>query len=348
MESKPNLETLADFAAYVGGEVGKDLGVHLDHLTTDYEASDEHAIAFAENDKYVAQAAKVERIGAVIVPMHITEFPHSFIRHEKPRLAFLKLLQYFDQPYASQPGIHPSAVVEDGAKVDQSASIGALAYVSHTAEIGEGAIVMPFAYIGERCFVGEHTVVMPHAVLVRNVHVGDYCEIGPGCVVGHSGFGYQWDGKKQVKVPQVGGVCIGNHVDVGALTAIDRATAGQTLVHEGNKIDNLVQIAHNVELGPHGVYASGVGIAGSTKVGARAMLGGQSGYSDHLVIADGVALAGRAVGFSSISEPGVYGGAPAQPIGEHMRVVAVQKDLPNLLKRIRTLEKEVKALKGEE
>ena len=347
MENKPKLTTLADFAAYVGGEVGQDLGVYLDHLTTRYDERDEHAVAFAENDKYVAEAAKADCIGAVIVPMHVTQFPHSFIRHEKPRLAFLKLLQYFDHRYPATAGIHPSAVVEKGATIHETASIGAMAFVSGHAEIGPGANVMPLAYIGEGCTVGAHTVVMPNAVLVRNVFVGDYCEIGPCCVVGHSGFGYQWDGKRQVRVPQVGGVFIGDNVDLGALTAIDRATAGQTIVNEGNKIDNLVQIAHNVELGPHGVYASGVGIAGSTKVGARAMLGGQSGYSDHLVIADGVALAGRAVGFSNISEPGVYGGAPAQPIGDHMRSVAVQKDLPNLLKRVRALEKELKALKGE-
>ena len=206
---------------------------------------------------------------------------------------------------------------------------------------------MPFAYVGPGCKIGSGTVIMPHAVLVQDVVVGQYCVVGPGTVIGHSGFGYVWDGEKQIRVPQVGGVRLGDRVEIGALTAIDRSTAGQTRIDEGNKIDNLVQIAHNVELGPHGVYASGVGIAGSTKVGARAMLGGQSGYSDHLVIADGVVLAGRAAGLSSIDKPGVYGGTPAIPIADYMRSVAAYKDLPKLIKRVRTLEKEVKTLMGE-
>lgn len=348
MESKPNLNSVASVAAFVGGVVGKDLGAHLSHLTTNYQVADEHGIAFAESERYVAEAAKAPCLGVVIVPSSITEFPHSFIRHENPRLAFLKLLHHFDKPFQVEPGIHPSAFVEDPNGHDDGISVGAFAFVSASATIRSGAVIMPFAYIGERCHVGENSIVMPHAVLLRDVFVGDYCEIGPGCVVGHSGFGYQWDGKQQVKVPQVGGVFLGDHVDIGALTAIDRATVGQTIVEQGNKIDNLVQIAHNVELGPHGVYASGVGIAGSTKVGARAMLGGQSGYADHLVIADGVALAGRAAGLSSIDKPGVYGGSPAIPIADYMRVAAAQKDLPKLIKRIRALEKEVKALKGEE
>jgi UDP-3-O-[3-hydroxymyristoyl] glucosamine N-acyltransferase len=348
MENKPHFDSVESLAAFVGGEVGKDLGGFLTHLTTNYRVADIRGIGFAESEKYIAEAASSESIGVVIVPKSVTEFPHSFIRHENPRLAFLKLLHHFDKPFQLEPGIHPSALVEDPDGHDEGISVGAFAFVSATATIRSGAVIMPFAYIGERCYVGSNTIVMPHAVLVRDVFVGDYCEIGPGCVVGHAGFGYQWDGTKQVKVPQVGGVFVGDHVDIGALTAIDRATVGQTIVDKGNKIDNLVQIAHNVELGPHGVYASGVGIAGSTKVGSRAMLGGQSGYADHLVIADGVVLAGRAAGLSSIDKPGVYGGTPAIPIGDYMRVAAAQKDLPKLIKRIRALENEVKALKGEE
>ena len=346
MEIKPKLSTLADFAAYVGGELlGEGLS-EIDRATT-VASNDEHGIAFAESGKYVEEA-KQRCLGGVIVPLDTVDFPYDHIRHPNPRLAFLKVLHYFERPINQTAGVHSTAHVEDGGYVHENASVGSMAFVASDAIIRDGAIVMPFAYVGPGCVVDEGSIVMPHAVLVQDVVLGKYCIVGPGAVVGHAGFGYAWDGEKQIRIPQVGGVMTGNHVEIGALTAIDRATAEFTRIGEGNKIDNLVQIAHNVELGPHGVYASGVGIAGSTKVGARARLGGQSGYSDHLVIADGVTLAGRAAGLSSIDKPGIYGGTPAIPIADYMRMVAVQKDLPKLLKRVRALERELKTLKGEE
>jgi UDP-3-O-[3-hydroxymyristoyl] glucosamine N-acyltransferase len=346
MENKPHLKTLADFAAYVGGELVGDEATEINQACN-VGGDCPTGIAFAENAKYVAEAA-TRLLGGVIVPAETADFPRSHIKHANPRLAFLKVLHYFERGYAQHSGKHETAVIEPGAEVHQTASVGSMAFISGEASVDSEAIIMPFAYIGPGCRIGSGSVIMPHAVLVQDVFVGQYCVVGPGTVIGHSGFGYVWDGEKQIRIPQVGGVMLGDRVEIGALTAIDRATAGQTRIDEGNKIDNLVQIAHNVELGPHGVYASGVGIAGSTKVGARAMLGGQSGYSDHLVIADGVVLAGRAAGLSSIDKPGVYGGTPAIPIADYMRSVAAYKDLPKLIKRVRALEKEVKSLKGEE
>ncbi|MEI7576013.1 MAG: UDP-3-O-(3-hydroxymyristoyl)glucosamine N-acyltransferase [Armatimonadota bacterium] len=346
MENKPHLKTLADFAAYVGGELVGEGWTEINQACN-VGGDCPTGIAFAENAKYVAEAA-TRLLGGVIVPAETFDFPSSHIKHANPRLAYLKVLHYFERSFRKAKGIHPTAFVEQGGFVDDTASIGAMAFVASDAIVRNDATIMPFAYIGPGCVVGEGSVVMPHAILVQDVIVGHYCVVGPGTVIGHSGFGYVWDGEKQIRIPQVGGVRLGDRVEIGALTAIDRATAGQTRLDEGNKIDNLVQIAHNVELGPHGVYASGVGIAGSTKVGARAMLGGQSGYSDHLVIADGVVLAGRAAGLSSIDKSGVYGGTPAIPIADYMRSVAAYKDLPKLIKRVRALEKEVKTLKGAE
>ena len=346
MESRPHLTTLADFAAFVGGELVGDGNTIIRRVTT-VNGDDHHGITFAESAKYLEEA-KSRQLGGVIVPQDTADFPGSHIKHPNPRLAYLKILHFFERPISQPQGVHPTAHVERGAQIHKSASIGAMVYVAKSAVIEQDAIVMPFAYIGPGCLVEEGTTVLPHAVLVQDVYVGKFCIIGPGAVIGHAGFGYAWDGTKQVRIPQVGGVTIHDRVDIGALTAIDRATADQTVIGEGNKIDNLVQIAHNVQLGPHGVYASQVGIAGSTKVGARAMLGGQSGYADHLVIADGVALAGRTAGLSSIDKPGIYGGSPAVPIAEFMRIAAAQKDLPKLVKRVRALEKELKTLKGEE
>ena len=346
MESKPQLKTLRDFASFVGGDLVGDGSIEIERPTT-VGSDDEHGIAFAESTKYIEEA-KTRCLGGVIVPAETVDFPSAHIKHANPRLAYLKILHYFERPIEQAVGVHPSAFIEEGGFVHASASIGAMAFIAADAMVHDQAIIMPYAYVGPGCVVGVGSVVMPHAVLVQDVILGSYCTVGPGSVIGHSGFGYAWDGQKQLRIPQVGGVHLGDSVDIGALTAIDRATADYTRIGEGNKIDNLVQIAHNVELGPHGVYASGVGIAGSTKVGARAALGGQSGYADHLVIADGVTLAGRTAGLSSIEKPGIYGGTPAIPIADYMRMVAAQKDLPKLVKRVRALEKEVKTLKGEE
>ncbi len=216
--------------------------------------------------------------------------------------------------------------------------------VEADAVIDEGANILPFAYIGERCRVGAQSVVLPHAVLVRDVVIGQRCEIGPGAVLGHSGFGYYWDGSRHVAIPQVGGVELGDAVDIGALTAIDRATADATTIGDGNKLDNLIQVAHNVKVGRHGVIASQVGIAGSTRIGDRLMAGGQSGFADHVNVADDVILAGRTGVMLSLEDSGYYGGAPCMPIRQFHRVSTITRELPDLVKRIKALEKKIQEL----
>lgn len=287
-------------------------------------------------------------MGAVIVPLSVTNFPKPILRHASPRQAFGKLLQLYNRPYRSEKGIHPAAIVHPTAKIDPTASIGPYVVVEPGCTVAENAVVMPFCYLGEDCHLGENSILLPHAVLLRDVTIGRHCEIGPGAILGHAGFGYYWDGAKQVHVPQVGGVVLEDHVDVGALTAIDRATADDTYVGEGNKFDNLVQIAHNVKIGKHGVFASQVGIAGSSKIGDRLMAGGQSGFADHVTVADNVTITGRAGVMGTISEPGYYGGAPCMPIRQYHRVTAISADLPNVMKRLKALEKKVQELEGSE
>ena len=278
--------------------------------------------------------------------MSVESFPKPALRHPQPRMAFGHLLSLFDKPFLQAPGIHPTAIVHQSATIHAEASVGAYVVIEAGCNIAQGVVIMPFCFIGENCSIGSASQVFPHAVLLRNTTIGESCEIAPGAVIGHAGFGYYWDGTKQVRVPQVGEVIIGDEVHIGALTAIDRATAGATTIADGNKIDNLVQIAHNVKIGKHGVFASQVGIAGSSIIGARHTAGGQAGFADHVRVTDGVTISGRAGVMGTISEPGVYGGAPCMPMRQFRRVTVITEDLPNLVKRIRALEKKILELEG--
>ena len=334
------------------GKLAEILGAEIigspDFVVTAPASSDSDnpsGLAFAEGAEYLEEA-KLSGVGAVIVSQSVEDFPKPILRHSHPRMAFGHLLSLFDKPFSQAVGIHPTAIIHPTAKIDPSASIGAYVVIESDCIIENDVKIMPFCYLGENCSVGQKTLILPHAVLLRNITVGADCEIGPGAILGHAGFGYYWDGAKQVRVPQVGGVIIGDHVDIGALTAIDRATADSTNISEGNKIDNLVQIAHNVKIGKHGVFASQVGIAGSSHIGARHMAGGQAGYADHVRVADGVIMAGRSGVMGTLSEPGMYGGAPCMPMRKYRRVTGIIEDLPELLKRVRALEKKIQELEG--
>lgn len=344
MENESQIWTLGKLAEILGAEI---IG-SPDFVVSAPASSDSDnpsGLAFAEGAEYLEEA-KLSGVGAVIVSQSVEDFPKPILRHSHPRMAFGHLLSLFDKPFSQAVGIHPTAVIHPTARIDPSASIGAYVVIESDCIIENDVKIMPFCYLGENCSVGQKTLILPHAVLLRNITVGADCEVGPGAILGHAGFGYYWDGAKQVRVPQVGGVNIGDHVDIGALTAVDRATADSTNISEGNKIDNLVQIAHNVKIGKHGVFASQVGIAGSSHIGARHMAGGQAGYADHVRVADGVIMAGRSGVMGTLSEPGMYGGAPCMPMRKYRRVTGIIEDLPELLKRVRALEKKIQELEG--
>jgi UDP-3-O-[3-hydroxymyristoyl] glucosamine N-acyltransferase len=344
MENESQIWTLGKLAEILGAEI---IGPSEFRISAPAGSDSDNpsGLAFAEGDEYLEEA-KNSGVGAVIVPMSVENFPKPVLRHLHPRAAFGHLLSLFDKPFDQPIGIHPTAVVHDSATIDPNASIGAFVVIEEGTEISSGVVVMPFCYIGKNCSVGQNTLVLPHAVLLRNIHIGESCEIGPGAILGHAGFGYYWDGSKQVRVPQVGDVVIGNDVHIGAVTAIDRATAGSTTIDDGNKLDNLVQVGHNVKIGKHGVFASQVGIAGSSTIGARHVAGGQAGFADHVRVTDGVTIAGRSGVMGTLSEPGVYGGAPCMPMSQYRRVTVINADLPNLVKRIRALEKKIAEMEG--
>lgn len=334
---------LADLANALGGT----LEGPEDHLVlrpAPAEEDDPHGLAFAEG-AYVEKAL-TSGVGAVIVSPSAPTAHKPLIRHPHPRAAFGRFLAMASRPLPLGEGVSPQAIVSPRAQVDPTARIGAFAVVEAGATIGPHARVYPFAYVGEACVVGENATIYPHAVLMQEVTVGPRSIVHPGAVLGADGFGFVWDGQRQMKIPQVGRVELGSEVEIGANSAIDRATSGATRVAEGVKLDNLVQVGHNSRIGAHTVIASGTGIAGSASLGARCTIAGQAGVADHVTIGDQVTIGGKSGVSKDIEEPGRYLGFPAQPAMDELRAQAALRKLPSLLERIKQLERRIEELES--
>lgn len=335
--------TLAEIAAALGGTVDGPADYRIIRAVP-AESDDPEGLAFAEG-KYVEKAL-ASGVGAVIVPLNTPVSEKPLIRHPQPRAAFGGFLAMVSRPLPIEEGVHSQAWVSPSAEIDPTARIGAFSVVEAGAKVGAYARIYPFAYVGEGCTVGERAVIYPHAVLVQDVSVGARSIIHPGAVLGADGFGFIWDGRRQVKIPQVGGVVLGDGVEIGANSGVDRATMGQTIVEEGVKIDNLVQVGHNTRIGKHTVIASQTGISGSTTIGERCVFAGQAGTSDHITVVDDVTVGGKAGVSKNILEPGQYLGFPARPVIEEMRSQSLLRKLPDLMKRIASLEKRIEELEG--
>jgi UDP-3-O-[3-hydroxymyristoyl] glucosamine N-acyltransferase len=349
--TKNNVEggwTLSEIAEIVGGELfGPGDLVIRRPVPAGY--NDPEGIAFAETPAYLSAVEK-SSVGAVIVPLEEKGCTKPHIRCRNPREAFGRILALHWRDLPIEPGIHPTAIVHPEASVHPSASVGAYVLIARGCAIGEDVKIHPFCYVGEGCRLERGARLYPHVVLYQNVHVGERAVIHSGAVLGADGFGYFWDGQKQRKIPQVGSVVLEEDVEIGALTAVDRATAGETIIHLGTKIDNLVQIAHNVEIGAHTVIAAQTGISGSSAIGSRVTLGGQVGVSDHVTITDDVKVGGQAGITKNLSQPGEYWGTPASEFKEYARLIALMRKLPDLYERVKRLERELERLKerGEE
>lgn len=330
--------TLGQLAELLQGQLNGSADLEISGLVSAGD-SDPTAITFAESEEYLAKAQSAKIAALLVSPGLSPTIPHIVV--ENPRLAFFLLLRLCDRPLSISAGVHPTAVIADSATIDESASIGAYAIVGENSRVGPKAVLHPHAVVGDRCVVGEGSAVFPRAVLVQDVTLGRNCIIHAGAVIGADGFGFVWDGQRRIKVPQVGGVTLGDDVEIGANTCIDRATAGQTRIGRGTKIDNLCQIGHNCEIGEDTVLAGACGISGSVKIGSRCVLGGGVGTNDHISIADDVTLGGRSGVDRDITEPGAYFGTPARPIGEAMRAFMLIPKLPEIWSRLRKLEKKV-------
>lgn len=265
--------------------------------------------------------------------------------------AFARLLAFYDQAVQARPqGIAPQAYVDETATLGENVAVGRFSTVERGATIGKGCVLFDQVYIGAGVTLGEDVIVFPGARILHQCQIGDRCVIHANAVIGSDGFGFAPDAQGAYqKVPQVGIVVLEEDVDVGAGTTIDRATMGQTIIRKGVKLDNLVQIGHNVEVGAHTVIAAQAGVAGSTKIGARCRIGGQVGFAGHLKIADGTQIQAQSGLASSIETPNqALFGSPAIGYRDYIRSYAVFKKLPAIYKQLHQLEKELRGIQSPE
>ena len=295
-------------------------------------------LTFAENESYFARARQ-SLASAILVAGDFPADSKTLLRVANARVAFAQVLPLFFPDPTFVPGIHPSAVVAGTAQVDPTAHVGPHCVVGERVRIGPGAVLISQVYVGDDCTVGEQCRLFPHVTLYQRSHLGKRVRIHAGAVIGADGFGYVFDGSEHRKVPQVGQVQIQDDVEIGANTTIDRAALGATVICKGTKIDNLVQIAHNVHIGEHSIIVAQVGIAGSTKIGAYVTVAGQAGIAGHLRIGDRVTLAAQSGVMHHIPEGQKWMGSPAQPDRITKRQLLAIERLPDLLRRVHELER---------
>jgi UDP-3-O-[3-hydroxymyristoyl] glucosamine N-acyltransferase len=236
-------------------------------------------------------------------------------------------------------GIHPTAVLGEDVKLGDNVSIGAYAVIDDKVEIGDNTIIRPHTCIGDSCKIGANCHIYPQVTLIENVEIGNNVIIHSGTIIGSEGFGFIGENGTYRKIPQIGKVIIGDNVQIGANVTIDRATFGKTWIKDGTKIDNLVQIAHNVEIGKNCIIVGQVGICGSVKLGDGVILAGQVGITDHLSIGDGVKVAAKSVVTKSVAAGKFVSGYPARDHNEEKRIKASVVRLPSLLKKVQELSK---------
>ena len=302
-------------------------------------------LAFLEETHRLAEL-EATPIACLVVPRQITSSVKPLIQVEQPKLAWAKLLNLFFPPRAFTGTISEKAFIAPSARLGKGVTVEAFAFIGEEVEIGAESAVRAYSYLDRKCKIGEKTVIHPHAMLYENTVVGNRTAIHAGAVIGADGFGYVPTPQGQIKVPQVGNVVIGDDVEIGACTTIDRATIGSTRIANGVKIDNLVQIAHNVSIGQNTVISAQTGISGSSKIGAFVTMGGRVGLADHVEIGDQVMLgaqSGVPTG-KKIPAKQIWIGAPARPYQEARKQVAAQWRAAEMLDEIRKLRARVEEL----
>jgi len=329
---------LADLAVRFGCELQGDPDAVIDRVAPLNDAGP-GSLAFLANPRYRRHLASTGATAVVLDAAAAEDCPVAALVCRNPYATYARIAQLLYPAPPVVPGRHPSAVVDACADVHPTAWIGALAYVAGGTRIGARVSIGPGSLLLEGASIGPDSRLVARVTLGPGVRIGSRCIVHPGAVIGADGFGQALDAGAYVKVPQLGSVTIGDDVEVGANTTIDRGTIGDTVIDEGVKIDNLVQIGHNVRIGAHTVIAGCVGIAGSATIGKRCMLGGMVGVVGHLEICDDVALTGKTMVSSSITRPGVYSGAlPAEDARVFRRNAARFRKLDELAYRVRRLE----------
>lgn len=339
MTAGPTQEyALRDIAARYGGEILGDPDIRVHQVAT-LEQGRPGTITFLANERYLAQL-KTTAAAAVIVGQaarDATDLPR--IVCDNPYLYFARVAALLNPEPAAIPGISPTAVVHASAKLGAGVEIGPHAVVGAGAAIEDGCIVGAGCYVGEEVQIGAATRLFPRVTIYPRCIIGGRVRLHSGVVIGADGFGLAPDGERWVKIPQIGRVVIGDDVEIGANTTVDRGAIEDTVIEEGVKLDNLIQVAHNVRIGAHTAIAACAGIAGSARVGRHCRIGGASGIAGHITIADNVEISAHTIITRSIDKAGTYTGAyPFEANREWRRNAAQLRHLNELAQRLRALE----------
>ncbi|MCL4785773.1 MAG: UDP-3-O-(3-hydroxymyristoyl)glucosamine N-acyltransferase [Verrucomicrobia bacterium] len=329
--------TAAEIARHLQGEVVGDPTTVLNNFAP-ADRAQAGDLTFAENETYLALAEQ-SAASAIIVSDKLNSTRKVLIRVASARVAFAKALALFFPEPALPAGVHPTAVVSPTAVIDPSAHIGPHCVIGDRAHIGARVALHAGDYVGADCRLGEDVILFPNVTLYPRTELGRRVRVHSASVIGSDGFGYVLDNSAHRKVPQIGNVIVGDDVEIGAGVTIDRGALGPTIIGKGTKIDNLVQIAHNVQVGEHCLLVSQVGIAGSTKLGNYVTLAGQVGLAGHLKIGNQVTVAAQSGVMHDIPDGETWFGYPALLDKDFKRQVVASRHLPELLKRLNEVEK---------
>jgi UDP-3-O-[3-hydroxymyristoyl] glucosamine N-acyltransferase len=334
-------KSLKELADFVKGElVGEDALIKgivgLPYAKPGY-------LTFVDDKKHCASAEKSEASGCIVPPGY-PGLSKPVIQVKNPRLAFAQILGLFHERRRREPGIHPTAIIGKNVSMGSGASIAPYVVIDDDVTIGDNVQLYPFVYIDRGVTISDEVTIYPHVSIMRGATVGNRVVIHSGTIIGTDGFGYVKDGHTHVKIPQVGKVIIEDDVEIGANDTIDRATTEATRIGRGTKMDNLIQIGHNTVVGQDCIIVSQAGLAGSITVGDRVTIAAQAGLKDHIEIGSDSILAGRA-GVTKSVPPGVLvSGYPAREHRQELRIEAAIQNLPEMVKKLKELEKTVKEL----
>ncbi|WP_456373123.1 UDP-3-O-(3-hydroxymyristoyl)glucosamine N-acyltransferase [Thiolapillus sp.] len=339
--------TLAELAQCSGAQLRGDADCII-HGVESLNGAGSGQISFFNNSKYRRYLADTKAAAVILRPEDVSDCPCNALVTDNPYLAWARVTRCFSSESQVEPGIHPSAVVDVLAEVDQSASVAAGSVLAAGASIGPDVQIGPNCVIGRNVVLGRGTRLVASVTLLDGVRLGENCLVHPGAVIGSDGFGLANDQGRWEKVAQLGSVTIGDNVEIGANTTIDRGAIHDTIIADGVKLDNQIQVAHNVEIGENTAIAACTGISGSTRIGAGCTLAGGVGVVGHIELADGVHVSGASVVSRSLREPGVYtGGVLAMPHKTWQKNIARIKQLDDMARRLKKLEKALADRSGE-
>lgn len=340
--------TLHELAERLSGHLHGDGDTSITGVAA-VETAEAGDLVFAEAPKYLIGAVR-SRAAAVLVTPELAagagDVGKPLLAVASPRVAFVEVMDLFAPGLDLAAEVHPTAVIAPGAKIGSGVRIGAHVVIGDEAEIGDGVALYPGVVVGAECRIGAGTVIRPNVTLYPGVTIGRACILHAGAVIGADGFGYVQIGPRLKKIPQLGTVEIGDEVEIGANTCIDRAKTSVTRIGSGTKIDNLVHIAHNVTVGQSCLFIAQAGVAGSVSIGHGVVLAGQAGIKDHVRLGDGARVAAQGGVIGDVAPGVTVSGYPARPHAEKMRELAALSSLPEALKRIKSLERRLAELES--